>query len=692
MRTQLGLCLACVATGMLSAEVPERDTLRMLEQVPLRFEPAASETPGHFVARGPRHQFSFQGNQATFQTGKKTVKLQFEGARSPQIEGIDRLRSTTSLFRGNDRSKWRAGIANYGRLRPPELYPGVDLVYYGNAGELEYDFIVKPGADPKQLRLRFDGARPRIDRGGNLVAGFVQKRPVSYQVAANGSRVPVESRYRKNADGTFGFVLGAYDSRRELVIDPALTFSAFLAGSGQDTVAGIGQDAAGFLYVAGSTYSTDLSLPSDAAQNANKGNIDAFLVKIDPKASPGAQIVYVTYFGGTNNDTVNAMTVTARGMVYLTGATASTDMPLTNGAQLTSGGNYDAFVVWLDPSQAGVAALVYSSLLGGADVDVANGIAVDAAGRIFITGSTLSNNFPTVGPSQSILVGFQDAFVAGFDPSLAERATLIFSTYLGGSSTDFARGIAAAPDGTVWVVGGTFSSTDFPVTGFSYLPTYQGGGDAFAARFNPAGGEGALVYATYLGGTGLDEASKVTIRQNGHLLITGVTLSADLPVTEGAMQSTYAGEADAFIAILNPASTDPSRASQLVYGTFFGGSGGDVGHDIQEDAAGNLYVTGYTLSSDLPVTAGALLPGGRRGLNAFVVKLNPARAGADARSYSSYIASGGIQVGAGLVVDPAGTVYVSGYTSGRIFDLVGGAAKTTSPGNIDGFVIGFTTQ
>ncbi len=383
------------------------------------------------------------GNQAIFQTRDKQVRLQFQGAApGAKIEAVEKLSSTTGLFLGNNPSKWRPEIPNYGRLQIRELYRGVDLVYYGNEDQLEYDLTVKPGADPCSIRLRLDGSRARVDRDGNLVAGLIQKRPVAYQVSADGSRVPVESRYRRNADGTYGFVMGKYDRDRELVIDPVLTFSLYLSGSNQDIAQTIGLDKIGFLYVAGTTYSTDFPIVS-GFQATQGGGTDIFVAKIDPNAKAGTQIVFSTYIGGTANETLGGMHVGSNGDVYLTGTTLSSDFPTVNPAQTALDGTSDAFVVWINSSRA----LGYSTYLGGALDETGVGITVNSKNEIFVTGGTESIDFPTVNAFQTSSKGRQDAFVAAYNPGLSGTATLIFSSYLGGSGWDIGRGVAVAADG-----------------------------------------------------------------------------------------------------------------------------------------------------------------------------------------------------------------------------------------------------
>ena len=380
MKISICISLMCCLCGSLTAAAP--DAARVLATAPLRFEPAANERSNEFVARGARFRFAFTGREATLQAGKQAVRLRFEGAaRNAHVQGIDTLRSKTAVYTGNDAAKWRRGIPNYGRLQVRDLYPGIDLAYYGNAGELEYDLNVKPGTDPNLIRLRLRGGHARVDREGNLVAGLIQKRPVAYQIDSNGARVAVESRYRKNADGTYGFALGSYDHGRELVIDPVLTLSTWLSGSGQDIAFAIAHDAKGFIYVAGQTFSTDL-LPSagNPSQPNFAGGTDIFVAKIDPNAAQGSQVVYATYLGGASNENFGGMAVGPLGDIYLTGSTISNDFPMVNAAQgsLAGTGATDAFVVWIDSSQN----LAYSTLLGGTAAEAGQAITFDGSGRL----------------------------------------------------------------------------------------------------------------------------------------------------------------------------------------------------------------------------------------------------------------------------------------------------------------------
>ncbi len=410
------------------------------------------------------------------------------------------------------------------------------MIYYGNAVELEYDLHVKPGADVRQIRLRLSGERARLDREGNLVAALMQKRPVAYQIGADGARVEVTSRYRKNRDGSYGFALGHYDPASELVIDPVVTLATYLSGpSFQDIAYAIGHDAAGFEYVAGITDSGDFPVTGDARQGTLNGINDLFVVKIDPHAPSGSEIVYATYLGGALNETFGGMAVSPRGDVYLTGTTVSTDFPTVNPYQGSLNTNAtsnaaDAFVVWIDSNLD----LAYSTYLGGTKPDAGYAITFEGTAKLWVTGGTQSTDFPTLGGIQSASGGSQDIFVAGFDLSQAGTASLTYSTYLGGTWWETGRGIALAADGTLWIAAGTYSF-DTPAVGSSYQRTFAGGGDAYVAHINPALGADGVLYSTFLGGTGLEEARSVVLDAAGHVIVSGYTTSTNFPVTTGAL-------------------------------------------------------------------------------------------------------------------------------------------------------------
>ena len=684
MKTSLFLPLASLTCFALFAAAPQ-DAARILATSPLRFEPGPGIDSNEFIARGTRSRFVFERNAARVQAGDKTLRFEFAGAdRHAHLEGLEKLRSTTGIFIGNDPSKWRHRVPNYGRLQMRGLYRGVDLVYYGNAGELEYDLLVKPGADPRQIRLAFQGSHPSLDRDGNLNAAFILKRPVAYQIAASGAKIAVDSRFRRNADGSYGFALGRYDHERELVIDPVVTLEQYFAGSSQDIGYAIDHDAHGHLYIAGTTYSSDFPTAGPATGTLPQGGEDLFLAIIDPTAPPASQILYATFIGGSGNDSLGGMAVDSKGFVYLTGTTASPNFPTVNAAQTTLGGTTNAFVMKLDLFEVPL----YSTYLGGSGTDTGNAIAIDSQGRMWVTGGTQSTNFPIPNGFQAAQ-GSQDAFVSGIDPTQSGSGSLFFSTYLGGSWWDTGRGIAAASDGTIWVVGGTYSY-NFPVAGSSFNPNYSSGGDAFVAQINTTPGGSFLQYGTFLGGAGEEEARNIILDAQGRVIVSGYTLSQNFPVTSNALQPQYGGDTDVFVTILNPAN---SGAAQLIYSTYFGGSNPDVPFDLKMDPSGNLYVAGLTMSSGLPVTANALQSAYDNTQDAFALEFNPSTPGPAGIKYFTYLGSDGLQTAYGIDYDATNSlIYLTGYTTGPIFDPFGGPGKGTNPGDPDAFVIGFSTQ
>jgi beta-propeller repeat-containing protein len=685
MKISFLLPLASLTSVALFAAAPP-DAVRILATSPLRFEPGPDTDSNEFIARGTRSRFVFEGNGAKVQAGGKSLRFEFAGAdRRARLEGVDKLRSTTGIFIGNDPSKWRRRVPNYGRLQVRGLYRGVDLVYYGNEGKLEYDLLVKPGADPRQIRLAFQGSHPNLDRDGNLNAAFILKRPVAYQIAASGARVAIDSRFRRNADGSYGFALGRYDHQRELVIDPVVTLEQYFAGSSQDIGYAIDHDANGLLFIAGTTYSSDFPTAGPAAGTGPIGGEDLFLAIIDPTAPPASQITYAAFIGGSANDSLGGMVVDSKGFVYLTGTTASTNFPTVNAAQTTLGSTTtNAFVMKLDLFEVPL----YSTYLGGSGTDTGNAIAVDSQGRIWVTGGTQSPNFPIPSGFQAAQ-GSQDAFVSGIDPTQSGSGSLFFSTYLGGTWWDTGFGIAAASDGTIWVVGGTYSY-NFPVTNTSFNPNYSSGGDAFVAQINTTPGGSFLQYGTFLGGTGEEEARNIILDPKGRVIVSGYTLSQDFPISSDALQPQYGGNTDAFITILNPAN---SGSAQLVYSTYFGGSNPDVPFDLKMDPNGNLYVAGFTMSAGLPVTANALQAAYDDTQDAFALEFNPSTPGPAGIKYFTYLGSDGLQIAYGIDYDATNNlIYLTGYTTGPIFDPFGGPGKGTGSGDPDAFVIGFSTE
>ena len=342
-----------------------------------------------------------------------------------QLIGLDELPGRSNYFIGNDPTKWHTNVRQFSKVRYENVYPGVDLVYHGHQRELEYDFVLQPGADPRTIGMRIQGARLRPEHGDLVLmtrAGDVRLRsPNTYQ-EANGVRHQVRGRYVIRSRGEVGFEVAAYDRRRALVIDPVLAYSTFLGGSSTDHFHSIAVDSAGNAYVAGDTSSIDFPT-ANAIQPTITGRLDAFVTKFN---ADGSALIYSTYLGGGNDDTVYGIVVNSSGNAYLAGWTFSGDFPTKNAFQSASGGGADTFVTKIN---AAGSALVYSTYLGGTDTDFGRGIAADSFGNAYVTGFTYSVDFPTKNAFQSANGGDFDAFVTKLSPG---GSTLVYSTYLGG--------------------------------------------------------------------------------------------------------------------------------------------------------------------------------------------------------------------------------------------------------------------
>jgi hypothetical protein len=648
-------------------------------QLPLAFEPNVGQAAAgvNFVAHGTGYGLALTPTEAVLALGHNgdTLGLELLGANpTARAAGQNLQAGVSNYLIGNDPTQWHTGVANYGGVRYQGVYTGIDLVYYGNQRQLEYDFDLAPGADPAAIRLRFSGASGEsLDGTGDLVlhtAGgdVIERAPVLYQTAADGSRCPVSGGYVLAPDGTASFAVGAYDRSRPLVIDPTLSYSTYLGGSGVDQATGVAVDAAGEAFVVGFTRSTNFPAPHPL-QAANAGLTNAFVSKLN---AAGTALVYSTYLGGSVSDEALGVAVDAAGDVYVVGVTTSTNFPTTNRPlQAAIGGGTDAFVSKLN---AAGTALVYSTYLGGSGTDIANAVAVDAAGEAYVVGSTTSTNFPTADPLQAGNAGSTDAFVAKLNVA---GTGLVYSTYLGAFNSDSAYGVAVDAAGEAYVVGDT-QSTNFPTV--NPLPAGNGnagGVGAFVSKLNAAGT--ALVYSTYLGGSGDDHAYGVAVDAAGDAYVVGVTTSTDFP-TANPLQAAIGATTTAFVSKLNAAGT------ALVYSTYLGGSSADLAFGVAVDAAGEAYVIGDTASTNFP-TANPLQAANGGGTDAFVSKLNAA---GTALVYSTYLGGSSNDDATGVAVDAAGSAYVVGYTTSTNFPTAG-PLQATNGGTTDAFVTKIAT-
>ncbi|HLK50787.1 MAG TPA: SBBP repeat-containing protein [Bryobacteraceae bacterium] len=680
-----------------AAEAPDTTAAKAqaaLARLPLRFEANRGQwgPDVRYAARAAGGALLLTAHgPAMTGAGRRVDITLLGGSAAPRIEGLDPMAARTNYLVGN-RDHWRTGIENFTRVAYHAVYPGIDIVYYGNNHQLEYDFVLQPGAEPNAIRMRFRGAgRVELTADGDLAvesggARFLQKRPVVYQEdALTAARRPVEGRYELLAGDVVGVRVSAYDRSRPLVIDPVVTYSVFVGGSSTDVVTSVATDSKGFIYVGGYTQNGDLLAYGNAVQGSNNGGRDGFIAVLDPNSSGSATWVYFTYLGGARDDAVTAITVDANGLIYATGTTTSSDFPLA-GANVSAALSLsststssvfptDAFVAIIGLGDG----LEYSTYYGGGGNETPNGIGLDQKGLIYIFGTTQSSNLPVTGGAyQSVLWGPSDTFLAVIDRN---SSNLVYGTYLGGETADDGRGLAVTPQGLVYFAASTYSQY-FPYTGPSYRATTQGVENLVIGVIDPTQqGYASLVYCTYLGGSVIDEVRSLSLDQNGKLVLSGWTLSPDFPVTANAFQPVFGGAGNAFVARVNPAAL-PDKF--LEYSTFVGGTGGDVAYNAITDRAGNIYVTGYTMSTDFPVTKDAIQAQFGNGADTFLVKLNPGVAGKGALLYGTFLGGVGTHVGQGLALTPTGSLFLAGYTTPD-WQLTG-AQNIYNGGASDGFV------
>jgi len=615
------------------------------------------------------------------------LRMRLVGANpNAEARGVEELAGKSNYFIGNDPSKWRTNLPTFGKVEYRDVYPGVNLVYYGNGRQLEHDFVVAPGADPSVIRMAVEGAdKMELNAQGDLVlragTGDVHlRKPVVYQefdgvrqdVASsfvlrvpNPRPVPTQSgsAFRTPHSVEVGFELGTYDATRPLVIDPVLVYSTYLGGAGTDEGYGIAVDSAGNAYVVGETSSTNFPTTSPLQpSNGGGGYYDVFVAKLN---AAGSALVYSTYLGGSGSDVGCGIAVDSAGNAYVTGGTSSTNFATASPLQASFGGVYDAFVAKLN---AAGSALVYSTYLGGSFDDYGYGIAVDSAGNAYVTGHTYSTNFPTASPLQAANRGGYNAFVAKLN---AAGSALLYSTYVGGSGSDVGYGIAVDSGGNAYVTGRT-NSTNFPTV--SPVQVANGGSyDAFVAKLNATGS--ALVYSTYLGGGGPDYGTAIAVDSAGNAYATGQTTSTNFP-TASPFQAVSDFGIEAFVLKLNAA------GSALFYSTYLGGSGEDWGYGIAVDSSGSAYVTGHTSSINFP-TAGPSQTGFGGSTDVFVTKLN---ATGSVLVYSTYMGGRSADTGYGIAVDASGNAYVTGRTLSTDFPTASAVQPAFGGGSTDAFI------
>jgi uncharacterized repeat protein (TIGR01451 family) len=665
-------------------------------RLPIGFEMNRGQTSREveFLSRGADHTLFLTRGDAvlalhgTPQHAGAAVRMRWVGgtAASGPLAGLDPRPGRTNYFLGSDPARWLRNVPTYGRVRQRTPWPGIDAVYYGRDGELEFDLVVAPGADPRGVEMEFDGADGiHHAPDGALVlttaCGEVQLRaPDAYQEDA-GTRRRIASGYVLRGRNRVGFELASYDRAAALVVDPVLEYSTYLGGSGLDRPAGIAVDAAGSAYVTGVTRSADFPT-ANALRPARAGSSDYFVCKLSPG---GNAIVYATYLGGSGDDSGlrGGIAVDAAGNAYVAGATSSTDFPVTAGAlSTTAGGQGDAFLAKLDATGS---TLLYSTYLGGSGSDEAIDMTADGSGNAYVTGMTTSPNFPIRNAFQSTIGLDWDIFVSKINTT---GAGLVYSTYVGGNWFDWGTSIAVDAAGNAYVTGQT-GSTNFPTTAGGFRRTISGTTDAYVIKLAATGS--SLAYGTYLGGgTGREEdlGTDVAVDASGNAYVTGSTESADFPLVN-PLNSGFDGSS-AFVTKLSP------TGGSLVFSSFLGSpgysacSGKDVGTGIALDASGRIFVTGFTRACDFP-TADPIQCGIAGREDAFVSVLDP---GATRFVFSTFLGGSGSEEegffnpafeGGEIALDPAGNAYLAGFTESVDFPVTS-AAQPVAGGSSDVFV------
>jgi Beta-propeller repeat len=660
------------------------DARAAYRSLPLSFEPnrGQSDPRVKFMSRSQGLTLFLTSTDAVLVTREASLKMRVLGANPDAVaQGLDARPGRIHSLVGHDPRKWQTDGRAYARVLYREIYPGIDLAYYGTRGQgLEYDFVIAPGANPRAIRLGFEGAdRIELSADGDLLlhvgaASLRFGKPVVYQ-HVGGARREIQGGWVRDGAATVGFEIAAYNAGEALVIDPIVSLATYLGGFGTDQAFAVAVDTAGAVYVTGNTTSLNFPTTAGSFAPAPLGGTDAFVVKLSRDLST---TVYATYMGGTTgDDAARGIAVDTVGNAYVTGFTNSTDFPTTAGAfQTAPGGGNDAFVVKLDPTGA---TLLYGTYLGGNGSAVGLGIAVDGGGNAHVTGGTFSTNFPTTaGAVQPTATagGSREAFVAKLNPL---GSALEYSTFLGGTGDDVGNAIALSGTGVAYVTGTTASGT-FPVTIGSVQTGFggpAGGTDAFVTALTISG---ALVYSTFLGGIASDEGLSITVDSSGNAYVTGATSSLNFPAT-GVFTFT-ATTTQAFLTELNPTGA-VLVVSRAVPTGRLDTSARDPGSPsisvgIVRDGVGNIVISG----SELRVVG----VGGAVNTDAFVVSLDSTATS----TTTQFVGGTGDDFGLGLAVDRSGNVFLVGDTSSADFPVTASAVQTTFGGTTNAFVVTIT--
>ena len=647
----------------------------------------------HFVSRGTDYALFLTQNESILSLrnsiDKTTTTLTINLANSnpsPNVIGLDELEGKSNYLLGNDSNNWYKNIPHYSKVMYEDIYDGIDLIYYGNQKELEFDFVVAPYTDPNIIKLNFDGYDAfDLDNDGNLIfytssGKMIQHSPVIYQMI-NGEKNLVSGKYIILENNLIGFDIDSFDSSIPLIIDPILdfksgtSFSTFLGGTEDNEATGMKVDSDGNSYITGYTDSIDYPLLNPFQNELDVS--EAFVTKLDSNGN----LVFSTFLGGGGSDFGTNLEIDSNGNVYVVGITQSTDFPTVNPIQSSYAGNTDNFISKLNSDGD---TLIFSTYLGGSARESSIDIALGPQENVHVGGITASSDFPTVSPLYpSYSGGGNDGYIAKLN---AAGSQLLFSTYLGGNGVDRINDIEVDQYGNVYVIGDT-SSTDFPLL-FPVQSELNGRADLFVTKIS-AGFQ--LLSSTYYGGSGFDSGRDIAIIDDtptsyGNIFVVGTTDSTDLlPENRFRVQPEYGGgPSDIFIVESTWASGDASAPVRIDSdGTYWGGSGGDTFPFIAVDSAGSVYITGQTTSTDLRLSDAVQKTHSGGIYDIFVAKFDR---DLDNLSFSTYFGGDDHDQPVGIGIDSNKNVYVAGTTLSLDFPILDAIQPTFTADDDHAFI------
>ncbi len=706
-RVEAVLCLAAITLAVAANAATDRVT--SLGNRPLSFESNVGqyESAARFVSRGPAYYLSLSPAEVTVTLRKvektaaeennlprvinatvtrvdyRSLRIELVGANpTAAMSGVGEISGRANYFIGNDASKWRTEVPAFDRVRVTDIYPGINLIHYGNQNHLEYDFEIAPGTSPDVIALKFTGAdKIVVTADGELVLSLGgeeirQPEPVIYQTV-RGARKEIAGRYVMTDASTVKFTLGKYDRTLPLVIDPVVSYIVLQGGAADDTFWAVATDAQGNVFVAGETTSSGLASAGVFQTNLAgvlAGHGDVLVQKL-PNVAANYSTTYSTYLGGFAYEAAFGLAVDAEGNAYVAGYTGSTNFPTRNAIQTNIAGvvrpgvgapPLDCFIAKIGAFGTN---LIFSTYFGGTKDDVGLGLSLDPATNIYVAGYTLSTNFPVVNftaitnilgtnvvVTTNSLAGAEDAFVVKF---AASGTNVIYSRYIGGAGRDYATDVITYLAGEPVLVGYTTSSL-FPTTTNAVQPLFNGttnGSFAYDAFVTIVGGtNSAINYSSYLGGTNDDFAFRAATDGSGAIYVAGSTRSSNFPRSSTNLYSSVTTNTltpDAFVSKLNPSLTNWD------YSVTFGGSASDEAWDVAVNAAGRAQVVGVTSSANFPTNAVLDFLRGTYsgGKDLFIAEIDST---GTALTHSSFLGIETDDAGYAVAVDAGGNIYLAG--------------------------------